>query len=91
LSTGAFENAPRERSSPAEFIAGYMSAAAIFLAAMALAVRPALLSIAAIVLGLVATAIGGRWGRLHAVAVGAGTVSFVAGMTIAVVTGRPLF
>ena len=91
MSTGAYEDAPRERTSPAEVVAGYMSAAAIFLAAMALAVRPVLLSIAAIVLGLVATAIGGRWGRLHAIAVGAGTVAFVAGMTIAVLTGRPLF
>lgn len=68
-----------------------MSAAAIFVAAMALAVRPLPLSLAAIVLSLVATAIGGPWGRLHAIAVGAATASFVLGMTIAVVAGRPLY
>jgi hypothetical protein len=80
-----------ERANPAEIIAGYMSAAAIFISAIALVVRPVPLSIAAILLGLVASAIGGRWGRLHAVAVGCGTCAFVLGMTIAVLTGRPLF
>ena len=73
-----------DRRGPAETLAGYMSAAAIFLAAMALAYRP-------LVLSLTATAIGGRWGRLHSIAVAAATVGFILGMTIAVVTGRPLF
>ncbi len=80
-----------ERLGPAEVLAGFMSAAAIFVAAMAVAVRPLPLSLAAIVLSLVATAIGGPWGRLNAIAVGAATASFVLGMTIAVVTGRPLY
>jgi hypothetical protein len=80
-----------DRSNAAEAIAGYMSAAAIFLSAIALAVRPVPLSIAAIVLGLVASAIGGRWGRLHAIAVACGTSAFVLGLTIAVITERPLF
>ena len=82
---------PLERARPAEVVAGYMSAAALFLSAMALAVRPLPLSLAALVLGLVATAIGGRWGNLHALAVGGATVAFVLGMTIAVLTGRPLY
>ena len=80
-----------ERAGPAEVIAGYMSAAAIFLAAMAVVVRPLPIALAALALSLVATAIGGRWGRLHALAVGAATVGFVLGMTVAVVTGRPLY
>lgn len=80
-----------ERRGPAEVLAGYMSAAAIFLAATALAFRPLVLALAALVLSLTATAIGGRWGRLHAIAVGAATVGFILGMTIAVVTSRPLF
>jgi hypothetical protein len=80
-----------ERASPAEVIAGYMSAAAIFLAAMAVVVRPLPIALAALALSLVATAIGGRWGRLHALAVGAATVGFVLGMTVAVITGRPLY
>lgn len=80
-----------ERRGAAETLAGYMSAAAIFLAAMALVSRPVVLAVAALVLSLTATAIGGRWGRLHAIAVGAATVCFILGMTIAVVTNRPLF
>jgi hypothetical protein len=80
-----------DRTSPAEIVAGYMSAAAIFLSVIALAIRPVPLSIAAIVLGLVASGIGGRWGRLHAIAVACGASAFVLGMTIAVITGRPLF
>ena len=80
-----------ERQGHGETIAGYMSAAAVFLGAIALVVRPLPLSLAAIALSLVATTIGGRWGRLHALAVGFATASFVIGMTIAVVTGRPLY
>ena len=80
-----------EQRGPAETLAGYMSAAAIFLAVAALAFRPLVLALAALVLSLTATAIGGRWGRLHAIAVGAATVAFILGMSIAVATNRPLF
>ena len=80
-----------ERRGPAETLAGYMSAVAIFLAVAALAYRPLVLALAALVLSLTATAIGGRWGRLHAIAVGAATVGFILGMSIAVVTSTPLF
>jgi hypothetical protein len=80
-----------ERARPAEVVAGYMSAVALFLSAMALAVRPLPLSLAALVLALAATAIGGRWGNLHALAVAGATAAFVLGMTIAVLTGRPLY
>ena len=80
-----------ERARPAEVVAGYMSTAAIFLAGIALVMRPLPLSLAALVLSLVATGIGGRWGRLHAFAVGAATLSFILGMAIAVVVGHPLY
>jgi hypothetical protein len=80
-----------DRAGAGEVIAGYMSAAAIFVAAIGVVVRPLPLTVAALSLALVATSIGGRWGRLHAVAVGAATVGFILGMTIAVVTGRPLY
>jgi hypothetical protein len=80
-----------ERARPAEVLAGYMSAAAIFIAATAVVYRPLPLSLAALALSLVATAIGGRWGNLHAFAVGAATVGFVGGMTVAALTGHPLY
>ena len=82
---------PVERDRPAEVVAGYMAAAAIFVSAIALVVRPLPLSVAAIVLSLVATGIGGRFERLESIAVAAATLAFVLGMTIAVVTGRPLY
>jgi tetrahydromethanopterin S-methyltransferase subunit E len=80
-----------ERARPAEVLAGYMSAAAIFLAALAIVYKPLPLSLAALALSLTATAIGGRWGNLHAFAVGAATVGFIGGMAVAAVTGHPLY
>jgi hypothetical protein len=80
-----------ERARPAEALAGYMSAAAIFLAALAIVYKPLPLALAALLLSLTATGLGGRWGNLHAFAVGAATVGFVAGMTVAVVTNNPLY
>jgi hypothetical protein len=80
-----------ERARPAEVLAGYMSAAAIFLAALAVVYKPLPLALAALALSLTATAMGGRWGNLHAFAVGAATVGFIAGMTVAAVTSHPLF
>jgi uncharacterized membrane protein YcfT len=82
---------PYERARPAEVVAGYMSAAAIFVALMGLAVRPLPLTVAALLLSLVATGLGGRWGRLHALAGAVATIAFVLGMTIAVLTSRPLY
>ena len=82
---------PVEREGTGEIVAGYMAAAAIFVGAMALAIRPLPLSLASLVLALSATAVGGRFARLQSLAVAVATLSFVLGMTIAVVTGRPLY
>jgi hypothetical protein len=43
------------------------------------------------VLALVAAAMGGRHARLAAIAAGVGAVAFVLGMTVAIVTGNPLW
>lgn len=83
---------PVDRSGSAETLAGFMAAAAIFVGAIALAVRPLPLSVAAIVLSLVATAMSGpRSARLAAFSVGAATLAFVVGMTIAVLTDHALY
>jgi hypothetical protein len=42
-------------------------------------------------LGLIAAAIGGRHSRLAAFAIGIGSVCFLVGMAIAVVTDNPIF
>jgi hypothetical protein len=84
--------APVQRDSTAETFAGFLAATAIFVGAIALAVRPLPLSLAAIVLSFVATAMSGpRSARISALAVGVAATSFVLGMTIAVLTDRPLY
>lgn len=83
--------APAERSGAAQAIAGLLAAAAIFVSLMGLAYRPARLVPVAILLALVSAAIGGRNARLAAFAVFLGAACFSVGMTLAVVTGHPLF
>jgi hypothetical protein len=83
---------PVQRDSSADTFAGFLAAAAIFVGAIALAIRPLPLSVASIVLSLVATGMSGpRSARISAIAVGAATLSFILGMTIAVLTDRPLY
>jgi hypothetical protein len=85
-------SAPIERDSTADTFAGYLAAAAIFIGAIALAARPLPLSVAAIVLSLVATGMSGpRSARIAAASVGVATLSFILAMTIAVLTDRALY
>ena len=79
------------RERPADALAGFLAAAAIFISLMGIAYRPARLVPVAILLALVSAGIGGRNARLAALAVGVGGASFVAGMAVAVLTGHPLY
>jgi hypothetical protein len=79
------------RERPAETVAGFLATAAIFAGLVALVYRPARVAPAAILVALVANAIGGRHARLAALALAVAAVCFVAGMTIAVATETPLF
>ena len=74
----------------AEVFSGYMAALAIFMAAIAVVHKPLVLSVAALLLALVATVVGGGR-RLNAFAVGAATTGFVLGMAVAVLTGNNLY
>jgi hypothetical protein len=80
-----------EGDRPAETVAGFLAATALFAGLVALVYRPARIAPAAIVVALIASAIGGRYSRLSALAVAVSAVCFVAGMTIAVVFEKPLF
>ena len=82
---------PQRRSGVGESVAGLLAALSIFVSLIGVAYRPARLIPAAILLALLATAIGGRSSRLAAVAVGVGAVCFVAGMTVAVLTNHPIY
>jgi hypothetical protein len=82
---------PVERSGATEAIAGLLAAAAIFVSLMGLAYRPARLVPVAILLALVSAAIGGRNARLSTFAVFLGATCFAVGMTLAVITGHPIY
>jgi hypothetical protein len=80
-----------ERTSPAETIAGFLAAAAIFVSLTGIAYRPLRLIPLAIVMALVASGIGGRAARLATWAVAICAVSFAVGMAVAVITSHPLW
>ena len=82
---------PVERSRPAETVAGLLAAVAIFVSLTGVVYRPLRLIPLAILLALVALAIGGRHERLAGYAVITGAVCFVVGMAAAVVTSNPLW
>jgi hypothetical protein len=74
-----------------EALAGFLAAAAIFLALMGLAWRPVRLTIVAALLALVATGIGGRGVRLAGWALATAGVCWILGMTIAILAHHPLY
>jgi hypothetical protein len=84
-------SAPYERARPAETIAGFLAAAAIFVSLMGIAYRPLRLVPIAILLSLIAAGIGGRALRLATWAVVISALSFAVGMAAAVITSNPLW
>ena len=82
---------PDDCQSPGEVISGFLAAVSIFTSLASVVFHPLRLVLLSIVLALLSTAMAGRNSRLPAIAVGVGAASFVAGMTIAVVGGRPLW
>lgn len=68
-----------------------MASAAIFVALIALAYRPARVAPAAIFVALVAGGMSRRWTTLAGIAVGVAAFCWLAGMAIAVVTSNPLW
>ena len=89
LAVGLIPDRPRVGST--ETLAGFLAAAAIFVAAIGVAYRPLRLVPIAIVLALLATAIGGRAERLSAWAVFIAGACFVIGLAAAVITSHPLW
>jgi hypothetical protein len=79
------------RTSPVDAVAGFLAACALLFGPLALAYRPMRLAPVAIVLGLIAAAIGGRFSRHAAWAVGVATFCLAAGTIIAVLTDNPIF
>ena len=79
------------REDTREAIAGLMASAAIFAALLGVAYRPVRIIPVAIVLALVAARMTTRYSRLAGIAIAAVVVCWVLGMTVAVITERPLY
>jgi Domain of unknown function (DUF4383) len=79
------------RAGSTETLAGFLAAAAIFVSLAGLAYRPLRLIPFAIMLALIAVAIGGRSIRLATAATIVGALCFVVGMAVAVITSHPLW
>ena len=84
-------SAPYDRPRPAETIASFLAATAIFVSAVGVAYRPLRLIPFALVLALLAAGIGGRATRLATWAVAIGALAFAVGMAAAVITSNPLW
>ena len=83
-----YENGPTR---PSETVAGFLAALAIFFSLISLAWDPLRLILPAILIALIAAGIGGRYKRLAFAAVMITAACFFLGLTIAVVTSRPLW
>ena len=86
---GLVSDRPREGAT--ETLAGFLASIAIFVAAIGVAYRPLRLIPLAILLALIAVAIGGRTARLSTAAVAIAGACFVIGLAAAVVTSHPLW
>jgi hypothetical protein len=75
---------PERRERSAESVAGFLAAASLAVSAVGLVSKPVRTIPVAILVALIALAMGGRHQRLAAFAVFVGAAAFVVGMTIAV-------
>ena len=82
---------PTSTTSPSELVSGFLAVISIAGSLLALFWDPLRVSPFAVLLALIAVGMAPRAARLPLLAVGVGTVCFVAGMTIAVTTNNPLY
>lgn len=75
----------------ADMLSGFFAAAALFFSLIALARKPVPVSVAAIFLALLAVGMSSRHQRLAATALAVSGLSFVAGLSIAIITDNPLW
>jgi hypothetical protein len=79
------------RARPADTIAGFLAAMAIFICLIGLVWHPLRLILPGIVIAMIAAGIGGRHQRLAFAAVLIAAACFFFGMMIAVITSRALW
>ena len=81
----------RSERRPSETVAGYLSAIAIFVSIIGIVWHPLRLILPAIAIALIAAAMAGPGRKLQFAAVLITTVCFFLGLTVAVVSSRPLY
>jgi hypothetical protein len=81
----------RGPSAATQSLAGFLAAVSIFVSLTGVAYRPLRLIPFALLLSLLAVAIGGRSARLATAAVFIGALSFAVGLALAVITSNPLW
>jgi hypothetical protein len=87
----AREQHPLERESASHVVAGFLAATALFAGAVALVWYPGRVGPGAILIALLAAAMGGFQSRFAAWALAVVTASWFVGMVIAVMLERPIF
>jgi hypothetical protein len=80
-----------DRYSQADAVAGFLAAAALAAGLLSIIYKPARIGPVALVVALIAVAIGGRNERLATWAVATVSVGWVVGMIIAVITENPVY
>jgi hypothetical protein len=82
---------PARRDPTAHVVAGFLAAAALFAGIVAIVYYPGRVGPGAILVALIAAAMGGFQSRLAAIAVAVATLGWFLGMVVAIVLERPIF
>jgi hypothetical protein len=82
---------PARRDPTAHVVAGFLAAAALFAGIVAIVYYPGRVGPGAILVALIAAAMGGFQTRLAAIAVAVATLGWFLGMVVAIVLERPIF
>jgi hypothetical protein len=82
---------PEARERPSDVVAGLLASLSLAASLIGIAFRPGRLIPFALLLALLAAALGGRHSRLATIAIVVGAVCFVVGMAAAVITDNPIY
>lgn len=82
---------PIQEQRPVDTVAGILAAMSIFASLVSIVWHPLRLVIVSILLGLIASAMSRRYHVLGGIAVAVGGLAWTIGMTVAVITGHPIW
>lgn len=82
---------PQPARTWADPLSGIFAAIALFFSLLALAYHPLTVSVAAFLLALLSVLMSAKHERLAGIALGVAGLSFIAGMTIAIITDKPIW